>query len=142
MMLRKTSLASLAFLGLLSGCGQSQRPLYYWGNYPDQTYAYLKGQTDPQSQVLAMEKDEQQAQAQNLALPPGFHAHLGLLDAASGRGDLAAQEFTQEKTQFPEAAPYMDFLLKNMGQVRTVAAVSPAPASAQPAATGSAAASK
>ncbi|MCX2561811.1 DUF4810 domain-containing protein [Acetobacter farinalis] len=114
----KTALAGLGLLGCLAACSGADKtpPLYSWQDYPTQQYLYLKGQTDPQAQITVLEKDVQKAQSKGLALPPGFHAHLGMLYATTGRTDLAQQEFSQEKTLFPESATYMDFLLKNLGK--------------------------
>ncbi|WP_082779426.1 DUF4810 domain-containing protein [Acetobacter cerevisiae] len=116
--LSKKALAGLGLLGCLAACsnGSKTPPLYSWQDFPTQQYLYLKGQTDPQAQIIVLEKDVQKAQAKGLALPPGFHAHLGMLYATTGRTDLAQQEFSQEKTLFPESATYMDFLLNNLGQ--------------------------
>ena len=47
------------------------------------------------------------------AVPPGYHAHLGLLYLSMGKDDQMVQEFRTEKALFPESASYMDFLLKN-----------------------------
>ncbi|RUT26276.1 DUF4810 domain-containing protein [Asaia sp. W19] len=110
-------LAGIALPGVLAACsGQSTPPLYSWQNFQAQQYLYLQGKTDPLAQITVMEKDMEKARAKGLSVPPGFHAHLGLLYAAEGKTDLAQQEFTQEKTLFPEATTYMDFLLKNLGQ--------------------------
>ncbi|GBQ05403.1 DUF4810 domain-containing protein [Acetobacter cerevisiae] len=118
MALSQKALAGLGLLGCLAACsnGSKTPPLYSWQDFPPQQYLYLKGQTDPQAQIIVLEKDVQKAQAKGLALPPGFHAHLGMLYATTGRTDLAQQEFSQEKTLFPESATYMDFLLNNLGQ--------------------------
>jgi hypothetical protein len=117
MPLRKASPIVIGLLGFLAACSNSGTPpLYSWYDYSDQVYSYLKGQGDHQVQIAALEKDVQKAQAKGAALPPGFHAHLGMLYATSGKTDLAQQEFAQEKTLFPESTTYMDFLLKNMGQ--------------------------
>ncbi|KXV63997.1 hypothetical protein AD949_06715 [Acetobacter orleanensis] len=111
-------MVGLGLLGCLTACSNTDRtpPLYSWQDFSAQQYLYLKGQTDPQAQIIALEKDVQKAQAKGLALPPGFHAHLGMLYATTGRTDLAQQEFSQEKTLFPESATYMNFLLNNLGQ--------------------------
>ncbi|WP_336762706.1 DUF4810 domain-containing protein [Asaia sp. VD9] len=114
-------LAGIALPAILAACSApSTPPLYSWQNFQEQQYLYLQGKTDPQVQITAMEKASEKARAKGLSVPPGFHAHLGLLYATSGRTDLAQQEFTQEKTLFPESALYMDFLLKNMSQSQSV----------------------
>ncbi|WP_137939185.1 DUF4810 domain-containing protein [Chitinivorax sp. B] len=98
----------------LAGCANhSQKPLYYWGQYQPQVYEYLKGDgTGPEAQIIAMEKGIQQARAKDAALPPGYHAHLGMLYLKAGRDDQVKQQFETEKTLFPESATFMDFLLK------------------------------
>lgn len=109
---------------LLAGCGASQKPLYAWYHYEPELYAYMQGK-DPQQQLTVLEADEQKAQAKGLALPPGFHAHLGLLYAKLGQTAQAQTEFQQEKRLFPESAPYMDFVLRNMGAPVTQTQLAP-----------------
>ena len=46
--------------------------------------------------------------------PPGYHAQLGMLYLNLGKGDQMVKEFQTEKTLFPEATPYMDFLMRNV----------------------------
>ncbi|MBS0960849.1 DUF4810 domain-containing protein [Acetobacter thailandicus] len=116
MILSKKTLTSLLLLSGLAGCGKSTPPLYSWQNFQTRQYVYMQGTTDPTKQILDLEKDEQKATAKNLALPPGFHAHLGMLYAADGKTDQAQQELNKEKMQFPESTTYMDFLLKNLGR--------------------------
>jgi hypothetical protein len=44
-------------------------------------------------------------------VPPGFHAHLGMLYSIAGKSDQMVAQFEDEKKLFPESATYMDFLL-------------------------------
>lgn len=46
-----------------------------------------------------------------MPVPPGLHAHLGMLYGNTGHTDLAMAEFNTEKAAFPESAPFMDFLM-------------------------------
>jgi len=98
---------------ILGGCASGSQPLYYWGSYQPQVYQRLKGETTPEEQIGALEEDVQKARSKGLALPPGYHAHLGLLYAEIGKEDQVRQEFETEKTLFPESATYMDFLMRN-----------------------------
>jgi hypothetical protein len=111
----KLALAGLLSAGaMLTGCVSQPQPLYYWNGYQDQVYAHFKGDTSsPQEQVAALEATLQEARAKDRALPPGFHAHLGMLYAELGKPDQVRQQFETEKTLFPESAPYMDLLLNN-----------------------------
>lgn len=100
----------------LGGCAARQQPLYYWGNYQSEVYAYFKGETGPEDQILALEADRERARAEGKALPPGFDAQLGLLYGKTGRTDQLVKSFDAEKARFPEGAAYMDFLLKHQKQ--------------------------
>ncbi|WP_068825295.1 DUF4810 domain-containing protein [Pseudomonas sp. BMS12] len=105
---------AVASLGLLGGCVSQPQSLYHWNAYQDQVYAHFQGDnSSPQEQVAALEASLQEARAKDRPLPPGFHAHLGMLYAELGKADQVHQEFETEKALFPESAPYMDLLLNN-----------------------------
>jgi len=113
--LSMTMLGLLA-AGLLGGCAARQQPLYYWGNYQPQVYAYFKGEAGPEEQILALEEDRERARSEGKTLPPGFEAQLGLLYGKTGRSDQLVKNFDAEKIRFPESAAYIDFLLKHQKQ--------------------------
>jgi len=104
-------IALSANLLLIGGC-VSQPNLYQWEGYQPQVYQYFQGNSK-EAQIEKLESGLQKIQASNKAVPPGYHAQLGLLYAQTGNGDRMIQEFQTEKTLFPESAPYIDFLLKN-----------------------------
>ncbi|AIC20930.1 MULTISPECIES: DUF4810 domain-containing protein [Pseudomonas] len=97
---------------LLAGCS-GPKTLYQWETYQAQTYEYFKGEEAKEAQVEALERDLQKIKSTGKAVPPGYHAHLGMLYAGLGKDDQMVQQFNTEKALFPESAPYMDFLLKN-----------------------------
>lgn len=86
--------------------------MYQWDGYQQQVYEYLKGTGSPEEQIAKLEESIQKARSKGAALPPGFHAHLGLLYAKVGKQDQLVQELETEKTLFPESVAFMDFLLK------------------------------
>lgn len=111
------SLAILACIAglVLAGCASKPAGLYYWGDYQKQVYAELRSESGGgPEQIIALEKTVQQARSQSKPLPPGFHAHLGLLYLSQGKIDQVVQEFETEKTLFPEGASFMDFLLRKI----------------------------
>lgn len=117
------ALAIVGLAGVLSACVQQPKSLYSWQSYEGSVYAYLKDDGgDYATQTLAMEKNIETARAANAELPPGFRAHLGMLYLKMGDGDKGVEQMQGEKAAFPEAAPFMDFLLRNAGKPQTVAA--------------------
>jgi hypothetical protein len=101
---------ALVFAMCLSGCAPPHS-LYAWESYESQVYAHLSGESR-EMQIEALERDQEKIAASNKPAPPGFYAHLGLLYAETGNDAKAIACFETEKTRFPEAAVFMDFLLK------------------------------
>lgn len=97
---------------LLAGCS-GQKSLYQWESYQPQVYEYFKGESSKEEQAIALERDLEKIKAKNGAVPPGYHAQLGLLYSSLGKDDQMIQQLRTEKALFPESAPYMDFLMNN-----------------------------
>lgn len=105
---------------LLAGCAlafagcQTQRPLYYWGNYEALGYlSYSKPEKVPlEMQRERLEEDIAKAKGNNLAANPGLHAQLGYVYYQLNRPDDAIREFTAEKILFPESAVFMDRMIE------------------------------
>ncbi len=111
----KSLLGLLVASLLLVGC-QAPKPLYNWDSYQTVVYQYYQqSESDPHAQIDALKKSIEVARAKSLGVPPGLHAHLGMLYATTGALDLAMSEFNQEEALYPESAKFMDFLMKNKG---------------------------
>ncbi|MDR1350547.1 MAG: DUF4810 domain-containing protein [Zoogloeaceae bacterium] len=102
----------MLLLALSAGCQTAPKTLYQWEGYQTQVYQYFRGEAK-EAQVEALERGLQKIQSANGIAPPGYHAQLGLLYLDLGKDDQAFQAFSTEKSLFPEATVYMDFLLKN-----------------------------
>ncbi|MDT7836848.1 DUF4810 domain-containing protein [Aquabacterium sp. OR-4] len=127
------ALAALVPVLWLGGCAQPAKPMYHWGGYERQVYAYLNSDTSTAAEQLGiLQAQAEKARAQQAALPPGFRAHVGLLQLHLGNPDEARRQLQAEKAAFAEAAPFMDFLLARLDQ--RPAAAPAAPGSASPAA--------
>lgn len=128
-------LASILCTGLLAACAH-QPMLYSWDSYQPAVYASLQGDEDSATQVLAMEKNIETARARNVALPPGFHAHLGMLYLKQGQDARAMEQIQSERAAFPESASFMDFLLRRTKDTQAAGApeATPDSKSAQPSA--------
>lgn len=131
-------LAVAAAAGLLSACAQQPKPMYSWQAYQPAVYAYLKDDgADYATQASALEKNVETARSANAELPPGFRAHLGMLYMKMGDGDKGVEQLQEEKAAFPEATPFMDFLMRNAGKPQAQQpAVSPSAEQAAPAQAG------
>ena len=111
------ALASAAAL-LLSGCADdSPRQLYYWdGAYTSSVYEYLSEEGDAGAQIAALEESLQKAYQRAAKVPPGLHAHLGLLYLSQGNGAKFKAYVEKEAELYPESRDYAMFLLNQNGK--------------------------
>ena len=110
--IRLTTLLALAFT--LAACATKTPALYSWQGYQANLDAYFRASSlSPDAQTQLMEQDLQKIRASGLAVPPGYHAHLGLLYGEQGNLDKFAQQVALEKNKFPESHTFMDFLTRN-----------------------------
>ncbi|QHB31914.1 DUF4810 domain-containing protein [Yersinia canariae] len=96
---------------VLAGCATAPKPIYHWDNYQSTVYEYYKSDASPEQQITDLKESIEKSRAKGLPVPPGLHAHLGMLYGNTGHTDLAMTEFNTEKSAFPESAPFMDFLM-------------------------------
>lgn len=100
---------------LIAGCAQAPKPLYYWGYYPAAAYDTLRGDDKgPLEQLRLLSEQAEKSKAAGLPLPPGYHAHLGLVYLKLGRPDDARRALLTEKERFPESTFYVDSLVRRM----------------------------
>jgi hypothetical protein len=113
--IRSSATALLLACSALGGCATKQVPLYQWQGYQNNVDAYFRSdKLSPDAQTQHMEEDLQKIKAGGGGgVPPGYHAHLGLLYAQQGKLDQFAEQIQIEKKQFPESETFMDFLLRN-----------------------------
>ena len=103
---------------LLSGCADnSPRQLYYWdGAYTGSVYEYLSEEGDAGAQIAALEQSLQKAYQRAAKVPPGLHAHLGLLYLSQGNGAKFKAYVEKEAELYPESRDYAIFLLNQNGK--------------------------
>ena len=86
---------------LMSACAQGPQTLYNWDQYQGVVYQHMQGDdTGVEAQIDALEKNQQEASAKGQAVPPGFHAHLGMLYAQLGKDAQTREQFETEKRLF------------------------------------------
>lgn len=113
--LRSICFAMAVSMVMFSGCATKPHNMYSWGTYETQVYSHFKGTGSPEQQIAALEKSLPTS-TQNVSVPPGYHAHLGLLYGEVGRVDDMKVELETEKMLFSESAPFMDFMLNKMSK--------------------------
>jgi len=108
-------IAATLFAVLSSACTQTTL-LYRWGEYESLVYdMYIRpGKADPTTQIAKLNEDVERTKAEGAEVPPGVHAHLGYLYYGQGQLDAAYEQFTIEKTLFPESAAFIDGVLTRM----------------------------
>ena len=116
------ALASAAAL-LLSGCADdSPRQLCYWdGAYTGSVYEYLSEEGDTGAQIAALEQSLQKAYQRAAKVPPGLHAHLGLLYLSQGNGAKFKAYVEKEAELYPESRDYAMFLLNQNSKTKGAA---------------------
>ena len=71
--------------------------MYQWESYQPQVYEYFKGESSKEEQAIALERDLEKIKAKNGAVPPGYHAQLGLLYSSLGKDDQMIQQLRTER---------------------------------------------
>jgi hypothetical protein len=110
-------LALLGAAALTTGCATRPSALYGWDAYQPQVYVYLKDEdVDYGAQIAKLEDMAQKMRASGKQLPPGYHAHLGMLYAKVGKDDQVRQQLETEKARFPESGSFVDFLMRSFSK--------------------------
>ena len=104
-------------LFLISGCNSQPKPLYNYGNYSDSYYAFKKAYST--ESALALQKSieytiDNASQSRSGRVPPGMYANLGYIYLKAGKSDIAIENFTKEKSIYPESAHFMDRMIQKV----------------------------
>ncbi|MEM6671824.1 MAG: DUF4810 domain-containing protein [Planctomycetota bacterium] len=99
----------------LSAC-QTQSSYYAWGGYAVSVWNVTSGEgvADIGEDIDTLTATIEEARASARPIPPGMHAHLGMLHSLRGEIDLAAAAFESEKELYPESVVFMDRLLAGL----------------------------
>lgn len=112
----RSAVGALCLAVLMTACAGT--PSYYeWGPYSDAVWRATSGdgQLDIGADIDALNATVEKAAMGGKRVPPGMHAHIGMLYARRGELDTALAAFESEKELFPESAHFMDLLI---GRIR------------------------
>ncbi len=103
----------LLLAGVAAGCVHTPPSLYQWDAYQPSVYTHFQADTaNLAQQIDLLEQAIDKAAATGVSVPPGMHAHLGMLYYNTGREPDALAQFALEKSLFPESSHFMDYILK------------------------------
>lgn len=118
MKVRSWSLPALAAAAVMTGgCAQKSSALYNYGTYSQSYYAYKQDPSDASALALRQSIEEAIANADKAKsgrVPPGMYANLGYLYLTAGNSSKAIANFTMEKQTYPEAAHFMDRMIRKV----------------------------
>ncbi len=99
----------------LTACRQ-QSSYYTWGTYEQSVWelTHAEGATDVDVQIQKLTEQVERTRQEGGRIPPGLHAHLGLLHSMRGELDTAQAAFESERELFPESATFIDGVIKRM----------------------------
>ena len=114
-MRKKIVLSIIGICLLFSGCANTSKPLYNYGNYNETYYAYKKNLNKESMVALQMSIEEaikNAGESSSGRVPPGMYANLGYIYLKSGENSKAIANFEKEKQLYPEASHFMDRIIK------------------------------
>jgi hypothetical protein len=107
----------IPFSFLFIGCASKQESLYVYGNYSESYYAAKKDLSA--DAALSLQKSieyaiEHKDESLSGRVAPGMYANLGYIYLKSGNPSKAIENFKKEKSIYPEAAHFMDRMIKKV----------------------------
>lgn len=100
----------------LTGCSQNLKNGYYWDNYSQTQYAYLKNAT-PQTlekHIETLEKIVSVSNRRGLRVPPGIYTELAFMTRLHNPEADISEYLDLEVGVYPEAAKFVDFVNVNL----------------------------
>ena len=104
---------------VLTGCANNSSR-YVWGGYDSTVYSVTAGlgndgTEDVETLIQLAERDLERATVSEKLIPPGLHAHLGLLYSLRGDLSLAVAAFEAEMDLYPESRTFLTGVIERMG---------------------------
>lgn len=93
---------------------------YEWGSYEDSVYNVTvnAGEVDLSAEIAHMQETLSRAGDRGKQVPPGLHAHLGLLFSLAGDTGNATAAFLTEKELYPESTTFIDGMMARAQRTR------------------------
>jgi hypothetical protein len=105
---------ALIILLAFAGCA-TQTGLYYYGDYSYKYYKMVKKQDEASKTNFIKSMDNvitKSTTQYKTPVPPGIYCDYGMMKASQSNIEEAHKYFNLEKSQWPESAPLMDYLIQ------------------------------
>ena len=108
--------STFVFALLLFGCAPSQKTLYSWGSYQQESHDYVKNSTDGSLDDLLKVYGEMvnKQTGTRKTIPPGICADYGYLLIKKGKKAEGIAMMKKEVALYPESAPFMSRIIKKL----------------------------
>ena len=116
-MKRFLPLAAAGLLLLLAGCASNYKAVYNWDAYSTQTYKYVKGGDEENTEELFATYQkimEGQADTIRQTIPPGVCADYGYLMIKAGNVEEGKALLRKEMELYPESAQFMSGVIRKV----------------------------
>lgn len=105
------------FVFIATGCAQITPSGYYWGDYSESYYQYIKS---PSEETVKQHLDTLQdiltvSSEHGLKVPPGVYAEIGYIFTKQGEADKAVPMFAKEAELYPESVKFVKGLMPKEG---------------------------
>ncbi|QTQ14920.1 DUF4810 domain-containing protein [Treponema parvum] len=115
---RKAVLLLPILLVITSISCASNKPLYDWYDYQEDSYHYLKNADEKSVKTLieTYEKIISKQNASRAAVPPGIYADYGYLLIRSGKTKEGTEMLKKEVELYPESEVFVSQIIKRLGK--------------------------
>ncbi|EEF15794.1 hypothetical protein AM202_0403 [Actinobacillus minor 202] len=105
----------LVSTAILSACSSNNtnKDLYYWGNYSDVVYHYYNEPGDFGKQEESLNQIIAEAATHKKTVAPGVYGHLALVLQKQGKQSEAQIALKKEQELHPESATFIQYLQRN-----------------------------
>jgi hypothetical protein len=92
------------------------KPLYYWGNYSDAYYKYIKKADEKATEryKASLNTIFEQSKKLEIKVPPGINAEYGYFLLKQGNKEDARKYFNMELETYPESKIFMTRVIETL----------------------------
>ncbi|WP_199524416.1 DUF4810 domain-containing protein (plasmid) [Pseudoalteromonas lipolytica] len=96
---------------ILCGC-QTNKSIYFWGDYADTAYQYKHEPTEEsfQEHLATLENIVASAEAKNKKIPPGIYIELAMMYSSINKNEQAKEMLNKEQSLFPESSQFIQLV--------------------------------